>query len=264
MHQLGLPRLLAEMPLWATGLGFVAAIIGGVVVSRLFAAREAFADSYVTMGVLGFAGLITLGSLVPGLFFDLDSGARFLLGLGLFVIGLGGWMASREMLKGRLVAVLCLLFVAVAGVVFWQFPQWYFDSGNGTRALLLISSTFVVPLSVGRLVATTLRMEDLSFRLGVVLTAITLALWPMAKELVVRGGNEWKHEEAVRKWEEGSESYPVTVEAKQVLEKKRPGLTVHYLADGKSRDEARSSGRLGAAEEGATRTPDAADAADKE
>ena len=86
MYKLGVPLLLAEIPWWGTGLALVAAIVGGILVSRRFAAREAFADSHVTMGVLGFAGLIALGSVVPGLFFDLDRGARFLLGLGLSMI----------------------------------------------------------------------------------------------------------------------------------------------------------------------------------
>ena len=109
MNELGLLRILAEIPAWGTGLGFVAAVIGGILVSRRLSVREEFADSYVTMGVLGFGGLIAVGSLVPGLFFDLENGTRFLLGLGVVLIGLGIWMFSREMLPGRLVAVLCLL-----------------------------------------------------------------------------------------------------------------------------------------------------------
>jgi len=259
MHQFGLPRLLAEIPAWGTGLGFVAAIIGGIVVSRKCSTREAFADSHVTIGVLSFAGLIALGSLVPGLFFDLDIGERFLLGLGLAVMGLGGWMTSREMFRGSLVAVLCLLYVVVAAAVFWQFPQWYFNTGDGIRVLVLIASTFVVPLSLGRLIAMSLRMEDLSFRLGVVLTAVTLALWPMAKEVVVRGADDWAHEEAVNKWKEGSESYPVTADVKKALNEVQPRLTVHYLADGKSPDEAKPSGRMEAGGDKSDSKPDSSD-----
>jgi len=246
MHQLGFPVLLAEIPGWGTGLAFVAAIVGGILVSRKFAANEAFADSHVTMGVLGFVGLIALGSLVPGLFLDMDGGARFLLGLGLAIMGLGGWLASREMLQGRLVPALCLLYVALAAVAFWLQPQLYFDSGDGTRAMLLIASTFVVPLSLGRLVAMGLGMEDLSLRMGAVLTAITLALWPMAKEVVVQSAEKWAHEEAVKKWEVGSKSYPVTAEAREALKKSRPKLTVHYLAGGRDAVKTRPASKAGA------------------
>lgn len=257
MHQLGLAGVLAEIPASVTGLGFVAAIVGGVFVARWCANREAFADSHVTMGVLGFAGLVALGSLVPGLFFDLSDAGRMLLGVGLALVGFGAWMASREMLKGRLVATLCLLYVVVVGVAFWQMPQMYFDSGNGIRALLLIASTFVVPLSLGRLVAMGLKMEDLSFRLGVVFTAITLATWPMAKEVVVRAADNWTHGEAVKKWNQGSDNYPVTADAKKTLEERRPGLTVHYLAEGKSSAESKSPGRLGAANDNKAEKPEA-------
>tara|TARA_B100000029_G_scaffold461688_1_gene493663 strand:- start:2407 stop:3195 length:789 start_codon:yes stop_codon:yes gene_type:complete len=257
MDQLGLAGILAEVPASVTGLGFVAAIVGGVFVARWCAGREAFAESHVTMGVLGFAALIAVGSLVPGLFFDLSDAGRMLLGVGLALFALGIWMASRETLKGRLVATLCLLYVAVVGVVFWQMPQLYFDSGSGIRVLLLIASTFAVPLSLGRLVAMGLKMEDLSFRLGVVLTAITLAAWPMAKEVVVRAAENWSHEEAVKKWSEGSESYPVTANVKKTLEERRPGLTVHYLSEGKSSTESKSPGQIGAGNDDKAEKPDA-------
>jgi len=246
MYKLGVPLLLAEIPWWGTGLAFVAAVVGGILVSRRFAVREAFADSHVTMGVLGFAGLIALGSVFPGVFFDLDNGTRFLLALGLATIGLAAWLASREIFRGRLMPVLCLLYVALVAVAFWLQPQLYFDSGDGTRAMLLIISTFVVPLSLGRLVAMGLGMEDLSFRMGAVLTAITLALWPMAKGVVVQSAEKWVHDEAVKKWELGSKSYPVTTEAKQALEKVRPKLTVHYVAGGKDSVKIRPASKAGA------------------
>ena len=106
------------------------------------------------------------------------------------------------------------------------------------------------------LLAVVLRMEDLSFRLGVVLTAITLALWPMAKEVVVRAADDWVHEEAVKKCKTGSESYPVTAEVKKALNEVSPRLTVHYLAGGKSLDEAKASGRKGPAGDNSDKKPD--------
>ena len=257
MNELGLLRLLAEIPAWGTGLGFVAAVIGGILVSRRLSVREEFADSYVTMGVLGFGGLIAVGSLVPGLFFELDNGTRFLLGLGVVLIGLGIWMLSREMLPGRLGSVLCLLYVAIAATVYCLQPQWYFDSGDGTRAILLISATFVVPLSLGRLLAMALRMEDLSFRMGFVLTAITLALWPMAKEVVARAADNWVHEEAVKTWDAGNNSYPVTAEIKESLGRVRPTLMVHYLSDGKSSDKVKPASRPSAIGEPAEKPAEA-------
>lgn len=246
MDQLGLPLLLAEMPVWVSGLAFVGAIVGGILVSRRCAAREAFADSHVTMGVLGFVGLIAVGSLVPGLFLELDNGTRFLLALGLSMIGLSAWLASREMFRGRLMAMLCLLYVALAAVTFWLQPQLYLDSGEGTRALLLIVSTFVVPLSLGRLVAMGLGMPDLSLRMGAVLTAITLALWPMAKGVVVQSAEKWAHREAVKKWEAGRTNYKVSKKGKEALAKVRPKLTVHFVAAGKDSVKTRPASKAAA------------------
>ena len=87
MDQLGIPLLLAKVPVWGVGVCFVLTVVGGYVASRWCEKQEAFAESHVTMGVLAFAGLIALGSLVPGLFFDLDAGGRFLLGLALWPTG---------------------------------------------------------------------------------------------------------------------------------------------------------------------------------
>ncbi|HCD03368.1 MAG TPA: hypothetical protein DER64_22870, partial [Planctomycetaceae bacterium] len=210
MDQLGIPLILAKIPVWGAGVCFVLTVVGGYVASRWCEKQEAFAESHVTMGVLAFAGLVALGSMVPGLFFDLDTGGRFLLGLGLGVFGLGGWLGSRDMLKGQLVAAMCLLYVAVSVAVFvWQ-PQWYFGSGTGTRAVLLIAATFVVPLSLGHLLAMAMKMEDFSWRIGVVLTTVTLALWPMAKGVVVQAADKWIHDAAVQKWQAGNDSYKVT------------------------------------------------------
>ncbi len=236
MDQLGIPLILAKIPVWGAGVCFVLTVVGGYVASRWCEKQEAFAESHVTMGVLAFASLVALGSLVPGLFFDLDTGGRFLLGLGLGVFGLGGWLGSRDMLKGQLVAVMCLLYVAVSVAVFvWQ-PQWYFDSGTGTRAVLLIAATFVVPLSLGHLLAMAMKMEDFSWRIGVVLTTVTLALWPMAKGVVVQAADKWIHDAAVQKWQAGNDNYKVTDGVVKTLGKKLPGLTVNYSEGGKMPD----------------------------
>ncbi len=233
MDQFAFPLLLAQIPVWAVGSCFVLTVVGGYAVSRWCEKHEAFAESHVTMGVLAFFGLVALGSVVPGLFFDMDTGGRFLLGLGLVVIGLGGWLGTRDVLKGQLVAAMCLLYVAVSVAVFvWQ-PQWYFDSGNATRAALLIASTFVVPFSFGHLLAMAMRMEDLSWRIGVVLTAVTLALWPMAKGVVGQAADKWIHDTAVQQWEAGNDSYKVTEGVVETLEKSLPGLTVNYSEGGK-------------------------------
>ena len=236
MDQLGIPLILAKIPVWGAGACFVLTVVGGYVASRWCEKQEAFAESHVTMGVLAFAGLVALGSLVPGLFFDLDTGGRFLLGLGLGVVGLGGWLGSRDRLKGQLVAVMCLLYVAVSVAVFvWQ-PQWYFGSGVGTKAVLLIASTFVVPLSLGHLLAMALKMEDFSWRIGVVLTTVTLALWPMAKGVVVQAADKWIYDAAVEKWQAGDKSYKVTDGVVETLQEKLPGLTVNYSQGGKMPD----------------------------
>ncbi|HAA59779.1 MAG TPA: hypothetical protein DCE39_02470 [Planctomycetaceae bacterium] len=236
MDQLGIPLLLAKVPVWGAGVCFVLTVVGGYVASRWCEKQEAFAESHVTMGVLAFAGLIALGSLVPGLFFDLDDGGRFLLGLALGVFALGGWLGIRNVFKGQLLAVMCLLYVAVSVAVFVFQPQWYFGSGAETRAVLLIAATFVVPLSVGHVLAMAMRMEDFSWRIGVVLMTVTLAFWPMAKGVVVQAADKWIHEDAVRKWQDGNDRYKVTPGVVKTLEKQLPGLAVNYSKDGKMAD----------------------------
>ncbi len=236
MDQLGIPLLLAKVPVWGVGVCFVLTVVGGYVASRWCEKQEAFAESHVTMGVLAFAGLIALGSLVPGLFFDLDAGGRFLLGLALGVFALGGWLGIRNVFKGQLLAVMCLLYVAVSVAVFVLQPQWYFGSGAETRAVLLIAATFVVPLSVGHVLAVAMRMEDFSWRIGVVLMTVTLAFWPMAKGVVVQAADKWIHEDAVQKWQDGNDRYKVTDGVVKTLEKQLPGLAVNYSKDGKMPD----------------------------
>ncbi len=225
-HPLSVPMLLAEVPAWASAAYFVIAVVGGVYISRRCASQEAFEDSYITMGVLGFAAVMAVGALVPGLVVELDAGSRVLLGLMLAVIGLGGWMGSREKLPGRLFPLMCLLYVVAALVVFAFRPGLFFDSETGTRVLFLIGSTFAVPLSVGRLVAIQLGMEDASFRFGVVATAITLGLWPMAKELVVDAAEERAYSQAIDEYDSQSRDYKVDESIKTKLDV--PGLTVIY------------------------------------
>ena len=236
MDELGIPLLLAKVPVWGAGVCFVLTVVGGYVASRWCEKQEAFAESHVTMGVLAFAGLIALGSLIPGLFFDLDAGGRFLLGLALGVFALGGWLGIRNVLKGQLVAVMCLLYMAVSVAVFVLQPQWYFGSGTATRAVLLIAATFVVPFSIGHVLAMALRMEDFSWRIGVVLTTVTLAVWPMAKGVVVQAADTWIHEDAVQKWQDGQKRYQVTDGVVTDLEEKLPGLAVNYSEGGKMPD----------------------------
>ena len=236
MDELGIPLLLAKVPVWGAGVCFVLTVVGGYVASRWCEKQEAFAESHVTMGVLAFAGLIALGSLVPGLFFDLDAGGRFLLGLALGVFALGGWLGIRNVLKGQLVAVMCLLYMAVSVAVFVLQPQWYFGSGTATRAVLLIAATFVFPFSIGHVLAMALRMEDFSWRIGVVLTTVTLAVWPMAKGVVVQAADTWIHEDAVQKWQDGQNRYQVTDGVVTDLKNKLPGLAVNYFKGGKMPD----------------------------
>ncbi len=221
--------VLAEIPNWVSGLCFLGAMLGGVMVSRWAAGNEAFEESHVTMGVLGFLALVAAGALVPGLFFDIDDGGRILLGMGLALAGLGSWMGSREMLKSRLLPMLCLLYVGLVAVVFIVNPTWYYESGMGTRGVLLIAATFAVPLSIGRLVAVGIGMEDLSGRVGVVLTALTLACWPMAKEVLVQKADDWAHQTAVEQYEKGEQAYEGVTSKSRSLEDKVPGLTVNYV-----------------------------------
>ncbi len=225
-HPVWIPMMLAELPAWTSSAYFIIAVAGGVFVARRCAEKEAFEDSYVTMGVLGFAALMAVGSLVPGLVVDLDTGSRVLLGLGLAVMGLGGWMSLREQLPGRLFPVMCLLYVLVALVVFAFEPGLFFDSETGTRALFLVGSTFAVPLSVGRLLAVRLGMEESAFRFGIVLTAITLGLWPLAKELVVGAAEERAYSQASDAYESRRKEYRVDESIRTKLDV--PGLTVIY------------------------------------
>lgn len=225
-HPLSVPLLLAEVPAWVSAAYLVIAVVGGVFVSRRCARQEAFEDSYITMGVLGFAAVMAVGALVPGLVVELDTGTRVLLGLMLGIIGLGGWMGSREQLPGRLFPLMCLLYVFLALVVFAFRPGLFFDSETGTRALFLIGATFAVPLSVGRLVAMKLGMEEASFRFGVVATAVTLGIWPMAKELVVDAAEERAYSQAIDEYDSQNREYRVNESIKTSLNV--PGLTVIY------------------------------------
>lgn len=219
---------LTVMPTWATSAWIVLSIVGAICVSRDCARQEAFEQSYVSLGVVGGLVLIAIGSLCPGLILDLTSGSRVLVGLGLVAIAVGVYFSWTDRRSEILAPSLCLVYVIVAMAVFAFRPGMFFGISSGGQATFLIAVTFVVPLSLGRLIAGWLNIEDAAFRIGVVLVALTLGVWPMASQLLIGAAEQRAYEQNRAEHVKQQEEYKVQPLIKQELEELVPGLNVIF------------------------------------
>jgi len=184
--------------------------------------------------------------LCPGLILDLAGGARILVGLGLAVIAAGVFFSLTDRRSDALLSILCLSYVAAALAVFAFRPGLFFGISGGGQATFLIGVTFVVPLSVGRLLARWLKIDDAAFRIGVVLTALTLGVWPLASQLLIGAAEQRGYSQDTAEHVRQQEDYKVRDGIKQQLEELVPGLTVvHEVSGSEETAPVRSVGSAG-------------------
>jgi len=208
-----LPVVLAAGSGWVPLVITIDVIIGLVIAWKL-SDSERYGESAISLGTVAIVGLMLLESLVPGVLVDLGAGSRFLLGLAIVIAAATTWLTRTERVGDAATAIAMLVYVGIAVVVFAFWRDGFFSISTGWRIMLAIVATFAVPLSFGNLVARGLKVPDLGGRMGVVLLAITMALWPFIYQ-VLHGDveqSEWRA--SVKIWTEREENDQVKANKK--------------------------------------------------
>jgi hypothetical protein len=112
-------------------------------------------------------------------------------------------------------------------------PDWlvlYAAEATGILAwlvFLVVVAVFAVPFGLGSLIARTLKLKDLGFKMGVILLTAVLGLTPFVWQEMQGKLETLQYQDELAAWEAKQEQFRVTDEGVAKLKKALPGCKIN-------------------------------------